>query len=272
MRSPRRAFLAIACLLAAGSQATGQDPKVASEVTAIDILLAPDDVMIESAKAANAQLRADYPKGFELDAVHNPHVTVIQRYVRTSDLDKVFAAVAKVLKDENPTSWELKATRYYDIPTGSLGLAGIVVEPTPDMLRLQQKLIDAVAPYTSDKGTAAAFVPRTDVGSLAPGLVEYVTDFVPKSSGKNYNPHVTVGLGTREFFQKLKAEPFKAFTFKARSVSVYQLGDFGTAQTLLWTSAPTDPLPSWNDGLSKKAILDFVAKVIKEGGLDPKQA
>jgi haloacid dehalogenase-like hydrolase len=32
------------------------------------------------------------------------------------------------------------------------------------------------------------------------------------------------------------------------------------------TVAPTDPLPSWNDGSSKRAILDFVARVTKEGG------
>lgn len=29
-----------------------------------------------------------------------------------------------------------------------------------------------------------------------------------------------------------------------------------------------DPLPSWNDGAAKKSILDFVAKVAKEGGPD----
>lgn len=32
--------------------------------------------------------------------------------------------------------------------------------------------------------------------------------------------------------------------------------------------AQTDPLPSWNDGKAKQTILDFVAKVTKEGGSD----
>jgi phosphoglycolate phosphatase-like HAD superfamily hydrolase len=32
--------------------------------------------------------------------------------------------------------------------------------------------------------------------------------------------------------------------------------------------AGADPLPSWNDGPAKKAILDFVARVTKEGGPD----
>ena len=31
------------------------------------------------------------------------------------------------------------------------------------------------------------------------------------------------------------------------------------------TSLGADPLPSWNDGAAKKSIVDFVAKVTKEG-------
>src|SRR5258708_7924874 len=143
----RRTFLAATAWILCGvCQAPGQNPPITADVTAIDILLDPDEVMIDRARAANSRLRADYPKGFALDATHAPHVTIIQRFVRTSELDKAYAAVAKVLKDENPTSWELKAKEYYDIPVEKLGLAGIVIEPTADLLRLQQKLIDAVAP------------------------------------------------------------------------------------------------------------------------------
>ena len=29
-----------------------------------------------------------------------------------------------------------------------------------------------------------------------------------------------------------------------------------------------DPLPSWNDGAAKKSIIDFVARVTKQGGAD----
>jgi phosphoglycolate phosphatase-like HAD superfamily hydrolase len=46
---------------------------------------------------------------------------------------------------------------------------------------------------------------------------------------------------------------------------------FGILLAILFMSsvfAQTDPLPSWNDGVSKKAIIDFVAKVTKEGSAD----
>ena len=42
------ALALVACLLAALGQASGQPPKIASDVTAIDVLLAPDDVMTET--------------------------------------------------------------------------------------------------------------------------------------------------------------------------------------------------------------------------------
>jgi hypothetical protein len=32
--------------------------------------------------------------------------------------------------------------------------------------------------------------------------------------------------------------------------------------------AAPDPLPSWNDGPTKRSIIDFVTAVTKEGGTD----
>src|SRR6266568_4170075 len=119
-------------------------------VTAIDIALEPDATMIQHAQADNARLLKAFPKGFALDATHHPHVTMLQQYVRTADLDKVYAAANKVLASEKPTTWKLKAFKYYYIPDPPFGVAGIVVEPTADLLNLQQALIAAVAPFTVD--------------------------------------------------------------------------------------------------------------------------
>jgi hypothetical protein len=83
-----------------------------------------------------------FPKGFALDATHHPHISILQRYVHTANLDKVYDAVGKVLADEKPAGWSLKAFKYYYIPWKDIGLAGIVAEPTDDLLTLQQKLID----------------------------------------------------------------------------------------------------------------------------------
>ena len=67
-----------------------------SPITAIDIALEPDATMVHHAEAVNARLRSVFPKGFSLDATHHPHISMLQRYVRTADLDKIYAAASKV--------------------------------------------------------------------------------------------------------------------------------------------------------------------------------
>jgi len=236
----RRNFLrkiAMLGLIGACAALTFTAPALAqkdTDLTAIDILLNPGETMINHAKEANTRLLENYPEGFALGKTHHPHISVLQRYVRTNDLDKVFAAVQQVTAAENPVGMELKATGYYFLSWKELGLAGIVIKATPALLRFQKKLIDAVAPFTAAHGTAAAFVPRADGGEINKPTVDYVNQFVPKEIGENYNPHVTVGVGQEDFVKKMKAEPFASFTFKIEGVSVYHLGNFGTAQKKLW--------------------------------------
>jgi len=217
-------LIGIAPLLVSASLAQ-QNP-----VTAIDIALEPDATMLQHAQADNARLLKSFPKGFALDATHNPHVTMLQQFVRTADLEKVYAALDKVFATEKPTSWKLKAFKYYYIPLPPVGLAGIVVEPTEDLLRLQQKIIDAVTPYTEKTGTPAAFMSTEDGKDIQGSLLNYVADFVTIAAGKKFNPHVTIGVGTETYLNDMLAAPFDAFTFSPAGASVYQLGSFGTAR------------------------------------------
>ena len=201
----------------------------ASSVTAIDILLEPDATMLQHCDANNARLLGVFPKGFALDATHRPHITLIQRFVRTADLDQVYAAAGQVLASANVTGLKLEAFKYYYIPSKAIGLAGICAKPTPELLKLQADLIAAVAPFTVETGDSAAFVTTPDDPIIDPFLIGYVAAFVPKGSGENFNPHVTTGVALREYLDPMLAEPFAPFTFSPAGAAVYQLGQFGTA-------------------------------------------
>lgn len=204
-----------------------------SSVTAIDILLEPDATMLQRAQAANARLRTNYPKGYTLGGTHAPHITVLQAYVNTTDLDKVYAAAGKVFATENPTSWKLEAVKYSYLPLGPIGLGTINVTPTKDVLRLQRKLIDAITPFTAPTGSAAAFVTTPEDPDIVAPLIPYVANFARERAGDRYTPHVTVGIGTIAFWDAMLAEPFETFTFSPAGASVYQLGNYGTAMKLL---------------------------------------
>jgi len=212
--------------------AQAADPK-ANPVTAIDILLEPDATMLKNAGAANARLRKSFPKGFALDETHQPHISCVQRYVKTADLDKVYGTVGKVLAGEKPAAWKLKAYKYYYIPWKDIGLAGIVIEPTDDLINFQQKLIDAVAPFTERTGTAAAFVTTKEDPDINQPTIDYVGSYVPNQTGKKFNPHVSIGLASQDYLKKMLEEKFEAFTFSLAGLSVYQLGNMGTARKKL---------------------------------------
>lgn len=210
-----------------------------NDVTAIDILLEPDATMIRHAEAANARLLKNFPQGYTLGGEHAPHVTMLQRFVRTADLDKVYAAAGKVLAKENPSTWKLKAVGYQYIADKNMGLVLMVAEPTADLLRVQKELIAAVAPFTVPTGTKAAFVTTPQAPNISAALIHYVSVFVPEHSGEHYVPHVTVGVANLDFAKAMHAEAFDSFTFSPVGASVYQLGEYGTAMKRLHSFAFT---------------------------------
>jgi phosphoserine phosphatase len=200
-----------------------------SPVTAIDILLEPDAAMLGHAEAVNATHLKIYPQGFALDAAHRPHVTMIQVFVRTADLDKVYDAAGKVFARDDVAGLKLEAFKYYYAPVRDLGVSGIVAKPTPELLKLQADLIAAVKPFTVTGGNSGAFVTTPDDRVIDPLLIEYVSTFVPNHTGEHFSPHVSTGLAPRTYLDTLLAEPFEPFTFSPAGAAVYQLGQFGTA-------------------------------------------
>jgi 2'-5' RNA ligase superfamily len=228
----REAVLAAIILACAAVSA----PAVAKgdKVVAIDIVLDPDAAMVERAQALNARLRENYPQGFTLGAGHAPHVSLVQRYVRAADLDKVAAAVTKATRSGAALPIELKAVRINSAEWAGVGVVVLQVERSPELLALESKVVRAVQPFAVRGGTADAFV-QTPGQQINAETIKYVETFVPASSGDHYIPHVTAGTAKLDFVAKLKAEPFKPFTFHGENIAIYHLGNFGTAQKRLWS-------------------------------------
>jgi hypothetical protein len=220
---------ACACaMLALGAgRATAADP---TQVTAIDILLEPDPMMLKHAAADNARLLKAYPKGFALDATHTPHITMLQCFVRTTELDKLYAAEEKVLAAAHVNAMKLDAFKRYYIPAGGgLGVAGICAKPSPEILKLQADIIAAAKPFMLETGPVSAFTEPMDDPASNAAFIQYVSTFEQKAAGEHFNPHVSTGTAPKEYLDKMLAEPFGSFTFSPAGAAVYQLGPFGTA-------------------------------------------
>jgi hypothetical protein len=198
-------------------------------IIAIDILLQPDATMLEHSATNNARLLKEYPQGFALDETHTPHITMLQCFVRRADLDKLYAATEKVLAAAKVNEMKLEAFKYYYAPAGATGVAGICAKPTREILKLQEDIIAAAKPFMVERGPVGAFTAPHDNPKLDGMLIDYVSTFVPKMSGENFNPHVSTGTAPTEYLDKMLAEPFANFTFSPAGAAVYQLGPFGTA-------------------------------------------
>jgi hypothetical protein len=200
-------------------------------ITAVDIVLEPDATMIEHAQAANAGLLKNFPKGYALGDEHAPHISVIGGYFHTENLDELFAAASKVLASEKVMSWKLKAFKYYYIPSKEIGLGGILVEPTADLIRLQEELFEAIGKFMAPGsfGTAAAFKTTPQDPDINQATIDAVATYFSEHRGEDYAPHVTIGVGMIQYLNALLTAPFPTFTFSAVGVSAYQFGNFGTA-------------------------------------------
>jgi hypothetical protein len=204
-------------------------------LTAIDILVNPDETAIEHARTWNARMRQSVPDGFALDATHQPHITTLQRFVRTADLDHVYDAVEHTLTgtDAGSLSYQAVAVKHADWGVPDQGLAVLIVQPSREVLDFQAALLSAVTAFTDSGGTAAAFV-RDPGEEISQSTLDWVEHFVPAQVGADhYIAHITVGFASLDDLKAIETEPFDAFAVHPSSVAVYQLGNSGAARKLL---------------------------------------
>jgi hypothetical protein len=207
------------------------------DLTAVDILIEPDAAAIERARAVNRRMPLSIAAGLTLDDDHLPHITMLQRYLVTADVEQAYAAIEQTLAATDPASLSYHVPGItYSEHWGPPGQAAAVlgVEPNQQVLDLQAALLAAVAPFTGSGGTDAAFV--RDAGEeISQTTKDWVETYVPDQTAASYTAHLTVGLDTVEHLHELQAEPFDAFDVRPLSLAVYQLGNNGTARTLLKT-------------------------------------
>ena len=177
--------------------------------------------MIQRAQDANARLRKGYPKGFALDATHHPHVTMLQQFVRTADLDRVLRRASQRCWPQRPTGWKLKAIQKLYLPLSADGLAGIVIEPTANLTGCKVEHY-AMAPFTVEPdGTSAAFFTTDDGRDIQRSPIDYVGPFCAQSSaGQKFNPHVTTGEGRADLKQNARRAVRNVHVLADRSIDL----------------------------------------------------
>jgi hypothetical protein len=213
-----------------------------SDLTAVDILIEPDAAAIKRAREMNRRMLQSVPDGITLNAAHRPHITMLQRYLITADLEQAYTAIERAVADTDPAALTyhvpgISYSEHWGPPGQAAAVLGI--QPSQQVLDLQAALAAAVAPFTGSGGTADAFV--TDPGEqISPTTMDWVESYVPDQTGPSYTAHLTVGVATVQDLKAMQAEPFDEFDVHPAGLAVYHLGNNGTARAQLrtWPLAP----------------------------------
>jgi hypothetical protein len=216
------------------------------ELFALNVLLLPDEHTVELVGEVNARLRHDVPAGFAFDETHLPHVTLLQRYVRRGDLERVLEKTGAVAElqvaplDPGAAAKHLRL-RADGLGGGELGtppgtvLASLEFELQLAVSALHETFLRALGPLAAAGGSAEAFFRLPGEPPPNAATVAYVESFVPAHSGEHYAPHLTVGVARERSLRGLARDHrLGSARITPVAVAVAHLGDLGTARRVFW--------------------------------------
>lgn len=181
-------------------------------------------------------------------------MTLAQCYVPEQAFEAVCASIANITDREPLTAITLTAKAINSVSFEGLAVAVVVLDRTPELMRLHQQIVDAVEPFSKGGGSPAAFADPT----VAAGTIDWVETFISKSSGKNYLPHITAGIASKASVADLAAAPFTPFKFQADG--------------LLFSNLETSALQRRSSGKTKVSRDSKLTKPLKKPtalGLSP---
>ncbi len=205
---------------------------------ALDVAVLPPREIAERAIAMSAALPAWESQGLTLNGEHLPHITLMQLFARTTELEEVLSRVGETLRDVAPMA--------LSITGGGRGANTVwmVIDRTPQLLSLHERLMEALRGHESPGGGTDAFLPppRADRATARPGRsggaetagcdeaslrdVLWVSGYRLESSFHRFTPHITLG-------HAVAAPAIEPRPFEADTVAVCHLGRFCTCRSVL---------------------------------------
>ena len=195
-----------------------------TRLLALDVALLLPPRAVAAVARLNARLLPP-PAGFAFDGTHLPHLTLVQQFVREAALDAVLPSLGRLAADAAPI-----ALRGTDLRPGRT-TTSLAVTGGAALDHLHARVLDLLAPHAAPRGDAAAFVAEGEPARDAD--VEWVTHFRSRAAGPDFEPHVTLGVGTL-------GGTAPRIDFTAAELAACRLGRFCTCRRVLgaWRLGP----------------------------------
>ena len=152
-------------------------------------------------------------------------VTLVQSLVRGSELHMLSAALGRVMATSTLQGVALTPSAPGSDATAQAA-ASATTDVPHDLRRLQERVAEAVRPFSIDSETATSFIVAPDGSPLMSDTITAVERFVPDASGVNYRPRVSAAAA---------GASGDASTFRPVGLAIYQLGSADTPRRRIWT-------------------------------------
>jgi len=190
---------------------------------AADIVLLPDESMIEAVISANGELVSRSGSEIVLNkATCLPHISLAMGCIEESDVDEMEGVLAKIASAKR---WGLLRAVGTRIGTNAAGekISLIEIERSEQLQRLHEEIMEAMGTYFKYE------VSREMIwggGGVAESTLKWISDYAEKSSFEEFFPHITVGYG------EAKGGSFP-MEFAVSSLALCHLGNHCTCREVL---------------------------------------
>lgn len=189
---------------------------------AVDVVLLPEEVMMDKAIQANAKLVEKFGKEIVLNKKDClPHISLAMGCIQQGDIDSIREVLQTIAK-ENPLG-KLKATGILT-RTHSTGskVSVFQIENTDQLQSLHETICQKLAPYFIYDVTPDMMYDE----QVAENTLLWIKGYRQKASFDRFSPHITIGYGQAENL----SSPIE---FTACQLALCHLGNHCTCRKIL---------------------------------------
>jgi 2'-5' RNA ligase len=178
---------------------------------ALDIAILPPREVSSRAIELSASLPESESLGLRLGGDVLPHITLTQQFVTLDSLEAVLDRVGSELTGIEPLPLTVTGAG------GGRSPVWMSIQPTPALVDLHERLMDAMRPFEVQGGSEASFFD----GNARRADVEWVSGYRQTSSYGGFRPHITLGHASA-------LPDIEPATFEATTIAACHLGKFCT--------------------------------------------
>lgn len=181
------------------------------------------------------QLAININSGFPETAAENyvlnakmcvPHITLLMGLISKERLTEIYKKMIPLTKKNSALNLQMTSFTVSSRPDGKV-FSAFVIERTRELQKLHEAILDKMSSVFSYDDV------RKEMFYSPPPMAEvplfWTSGRAKNDVGKNYHPHLTLGLGT------LKQTP-GPIKFKASRLAVCHLGNYCTCRNILWSA------------------------------------